>query len=269
MLIDAHTHIDMFDDAALPAALSEIAKRQIFTLSVTIDVAAYERAKQIAADNPLIVPLFGIHPWEAHRFAHDLDSLAPLLAETPMLGEIGLDFLLVKDKIRYPQQFAVFDYFLDTAVSQQKIVNIHGLGAETAVLERLEQFQPPTPIVHWYSGPLNLIDRYLAVGTYFTFGVELLHSEKIEQILAAIPPDRLLTETDNPGANQHFAQQPGTPALIQQVTAKMAHCRQLSPAELDAQLNQNFTRLVASSPALAEKWAKILATEVTERTEKK
>ena len=254
MLIDAHTHIDMFDDATLPTALAEIEQNQIFTLSVTIDVAAYQRAKQIAANNPLIVPLFGIHPWEAHRFAHDLDSLAPLLAESPMLGEIGLDFLLVKDKTLYPQQFEVFDYFLDTAVSQQKIINIHGLGAETAVLERLEQFQPPTPIVHWYSGPLNLIDRYLAVGTYFTFGVELLHSEKIEQILAAIPPDRLLTETDNPGANQHFAHQPGTPALIQQVTAKMARCRQISEVEVDAQLNQNFTRLIASSSALTQHW---------------
>ena len=254
MLIDAHTHIDMFDNTTLPTALAEIAEHQIFTLSVTIDVAAYERAKQIAAHNPLIVPLFGIHPWEAHRFARDLDSLAPLLAESPMLGEIGLDFLLVKDKSLYPKQFEVFDYFLDTAVSQQKIVNIHGLGAETAVLERLEQFQPPTPIVHWYSGPLNLLDRYLAVGTYFTFGVELLHSEKIEQILAAIPLDRLLTETDNPGANQHFAHQAGTPALIQQITAKMARCRNLSAAQLDAQLNQNFTKLIASSPELSHYW---------------
>ena len=103
----------------------------------------------------------------------------------------------------------------------------------------------------------------LAAGTYFTFGVELLYSEKIEQILAAIPLDRLLSETDNPGANKHFAQQPGTPALIQEVTAKMARCRQLSEAELDAQLNQNFTRLVASSPTLAEKWAKIQATTRT------
>jgi TatD DNase family protein len=248
----------MFDDIALPTALAEIAQHRIFTLSVTIDVAAYERAKQIAASSPLIVPLFGIHPWEAHRFADDLESLAPLLAESPMLGEIGLDFLLVKDKTLYPKQFEVFDYFLETAVTQQKIVNIHGLGAETAVLERLEQFQPPTPIVHWYSGPLNLIDRYLAVGTYFTFGVELLYSEKIEQILAAVPPDRLLTETDNPGANKHFAQQPGTPALIQQVTAKMARCRQLSAAELGAQLHQNFTQLLASSPALLERWTAIL-----------
>ncbi|MBK8901885.1 MAG: TatD family hydrolase [Anaerolineaceae bacterium] len=264
MLIDAHSHIDMFDNDALPAALAEIEQHQIFTLSVSIDVAAYERAKQIVTSSPLIVPLFGIHPWEAHRFAGDLGSLAPLLPESPMLGEIGLDFLLVKDKSLYPKQFEVFDYFLETAVTQQKIVNIHGLGAETAVLERLEQFRPPTPIVHWYSGPLNLMDRYLGVGTYFTFGVELLYSEKIEQILAAIPPDRLLTETDNPGANKHFAQQPGTPALIQQVTNKMARCRQLSAAELDAQLNQNFTLLVASSPALSQKWAEIQSRESTE-----
>lgn len=254
MLIDAHTHLDMFTDETLTAALIEIAQKKIFTLSVSIDVTSYQRAKQMAANNPLIVPLFGIHPWEAHRFADDLDHLAPLLAESPMLGEVGLDFLLLKDESLYPKQFNVFDYFLETAVTQQKIVNIHGLGAETAVLERLEQFQPPTPIVHWYSGPLTLIDRYLAVGTYFTFGVELLYSEKIEQILAAIPLNRLLTETDNPGANQHFAQQPGTPALIQKITAKMARCRQLSEAEMESVLNQNFARLIANSPNLAHRW---------------
>lgn len=257
MLIDAHTHIDMFNNATLPTALNEIEQHQIFTLSVSIDPAGYERAKAIAVNHPLIVPLFGIHPWEAHRFANKVDSLAPLLAESPMLGEIGLDFHFMKDKILYPKQFAVFDYFLDTAVSQQKIVNIHGLGAETAVLERLEQFQPPTPIVHWYAGPLTLIDRYLALGAYFTFGVELLYGEKIEKILAAIPQDRLLSETDNPGANQHFTQKPGTPDLIQQVVAKMASCLQMSEAEMKAILNQNFTRLIASSSELTKRWQAI------------
>ena len=217
-------------------------------------MASYKRAKTIAAANPLIVPLFGIHPWEAHRFANDLDSLIPFMAESPMLGEIGLDFYFMTDKSLYPQQFAVFDFFLETAVSQQKIVNIHAKGAETAVLERLEQFQPPTPIVHWYSGPLNLIERYLAIGTYFTFGVELLYSKHIEQILAAIPTERLLTETDNPGAYQHFAQKPGTPGLIQQVTVKIAYRCQFSDAEMETILNQNLTRLIASSRELTKRW---------------
>lgn len=254
MLIDAHTHLDMFDANTLPAALVEIEQQHIFTLSVSIDVASYERAKQIAANSPRIVPLFGIHPWEAHRFSDELESLAPLAAESPMLGEIGLDFYFMKDKSLYSKQFKVFDYFLDTAVSQQKIVNIHGLGAETAVLERLEQFQPPTPVVHWYAGPLHLIDRYLAVGAYFTFGVELLYGKKIENILAAIPEARLLTETDNPGANQHFAQHPGSPALIKHVLAKMARCRQRSEGEMESIVEQNFRRLIASSQSLRQAW---------------
>lgn len=87
----------MFDDAALPAALAEIEQHDFYPLRH--HRRGRIRAGQAStASNPLIVPLFGIHPWEAHRFAHDLDRLAPLLAESPMLGEIGLDFLLVKDK---------------------------------------------------------------------------------------------------------------------------------------------------------------------------
>ena len=160
----------------------------------------------------------------------------------------------MKDKSLYPKQFAVFDYFLETAVRQQKIVNIHAKGAETAVLDRLEQFQPPTPIVHWYSGPLNLIERYLAAGSYFSVGVALLYSKQTEQILAAIPLDRLLTETDNPGAYQHFAQEPGTPRLILQVIAKMAQCRQMTEAEMEAVITHNFTDLITSSNDLRRYW---------------
>ena len=94
MLIDAHTHLDMLGEALLPTALGEIAQHQIFTLSVSIDVDSYQHAKKVATGNPFIVPLFGIHPWEAHHFADDLASLDPFMAESPMLGEIGLDFYL-------------------------------------------------------------------------------------------------------------------------------------------------------------------------------
>lgn len=253
MLIDAHTHLDMFGEA-LPAALNEIKQQQIFTLSVSIDVDSYKRTKTIAAENPLIVPLFGIHPWEAHRFADNLDSLTPFMAESPMLGEIGLDFFFMTDKSLYPKQFAVFDAFLDTAVSQQKIVNIHAKGAETAVLERLEQFRPPNPIVHWYSGPIELIDRYLAVDTYFSIGVGLLYAKQIEQILTAIPANRLLSETDNPDAYQHFAHQPGSPSLIHAVVNKISQQKKLPSDELVALIGQNFERLLATAVPIAKQW---------------
>ncbi|MCA9999487.1 MAG: TatD family hydrolase [Anaerolineales bacterium] len=254
MLLDAHTHIDMYRDEQLPTILAEIARHQIFTLSVSIDVPAYQRAQQIAAQAPHIVPLFGIHPWEAHRYADKLPSLLPFMAKTPLFGEIGLDFHFFKEPTHQAQQRAVLDFFLDAAVAQQKIVNLHVLGAEKEVLTLLETFRPPTPIVHWYSGPRSLIDRYLAVGTYFSFGVEMLFSQRIERLLTAVPPQRLLTETDNPTAYSHFAHQPGTPNLLPQIVAKIAQVRQMTETEVVDLVADNFTRLIAPVASVAKKW---------------
>ncbi|MEZ4512655.1 MAG: TatD family hydrolase [Chloroflexota bacterium] len=259
MLLDAHTHLDMYpdDDGALTAVLAQLIQHRIFTLSVSIDVPSYQRARQIAADAPHIIPLFGIHPWEAHRYANDLPSLVPLMAETPLFGEIGLDFHFFKEPAHQTQQRAVLDFFLDAAVAQQKIVNLHVLGAEREVLTQLEAFRPPTPIVHWYSGPRSLIDRYLAVGTYFSFGVELLFSQRIERLLTAVPPHRLLTETDNPTAYSHFAHQPGTPDLLPQIIAKIAQVRQMTEAEVVELVADNFTRLIAPVASVAERWEEV------------
>lgn len=256
MLLDAHTHIDMYpdDDGSLTAVLAQLIQHRIFTLSVSIDVPSYQRARQIAAQAPTIIPLFGIHPWEAHRYADKLPSLAPLMAETPLFGEIGLDFHFFKEPAHQAQQRTVLDFFLDAAASQQKIVNLHVLGAENEVLAQLETFRPPTPIVHWYAGPRSLIERYLAAGAYFSFGVELLFSERIERLLTAVPPHRLLTETDNPTAYSHFAHQPGTPDLLPKIIAKIAQVRQMTEAEVVALVAENFGRLIAPVTAVSAQW---------------
>lgn len=63
-LVDAHVHLDAFGEA-WPAALAEIRAHRIVTLAVSMDVASWEVTKALAAGEPLLVPAFGIHPWEA------------------------------------------------------------------------------------------------------------------------------------------------------------------------------------------------------------
>ncbi len=46
------------------------------------------------------------------------------------------------------------------------------------------------------------VEEFLNTGAFFTVGVEVLLSTKIQQLASAIPIERLLTETDNPGGWQ-------------------------------------------------------------------
>ena len=147
----------------------------------------------------LVLPTFGVHPWVAAEYADRLEDLHTAIEQSPMLGEIGLDYFLVRDPSQYPAQRKVLEFFLASAAQHDKIVSLHTKGAEKDVIGLLTRYNVRRVIVHWYSGPLDVFRELVAMGMYFTIGVEVLYSEHIRTIAREVPLDRLLTETDNPG----------------------------------------------------------------------
>jgi TatD DNase family protein len=253
MLLDAHTHLDHYDGAVLDAALDEIATHRILSVAVTIDPPSYARALDIAARSPLVLPCFGIHPWEAHRYASDLDALQPPIDASPLLGEIGLDYVWDEDPAHYPAQRTVLAHFLRAAAAQDKIVNLHTKGAEHDVATMLDQFGVRRAIVHWYSGPRDAFDALVARGCWFTFGVETPHSPTIQLLAQLAPLERILTETDGPGALRWLTGEVGMPHHIRDVLQTLAHVRGLSVAELANVVAENWRRLIAGDTRL-EQW---------------
>ena len=246
MLIDAHAHLDHYDSGnERRAALNEIDRERILTIAVAMNPASYDATKRLARGYKTIVPCFGIHPWEAPKHSRHLDSLLPQIAETPLIGEIGLDKKFVKDIDLYPAQRRVFDFFLAAAKQHNKIVNIHSSGAEADVLAALESHGIERAIVHWYNGPMDVFEKLVARGCYFTFGVELKSSPAIQMLARACPQERLLTETDNPGGAKWLFGQPGQPRIIGSVVASLAEVRGTSPAEMVEIVRQNFLRLIS------------------------
>jgi TatD DNase family protein len=146
-LIDLHTHLDHYQ-TELPAALAEIAERPILTVSVAMDIASYQQTKMSAAHSPWVTPTFGIHPWRAYLYANHLADLDPWIAESPMLGEIGLDYVWDEKPAHYPLQRIVFAHFLAAARAQDKVVNLHTKGAEQEVLDMLRLYGVERAIVH-------------------------------------------------------------------------------------------------------------------------
>lgn len=246
MLIDAHTHLDHYREY-LDSALDEIERYGILSLSTAMDIPGYKKAREIGRRCPYVIPCFGIHPWNAPKYADRLDELAPHIQESPLLGEIGLDFHFVKETARYPRQEKVLHYFLRSAQDQKKCVNLHTKGAEREILDLLEEFRIPPFIVHWYSGPLELVEDYLRVGGFFTVGVAVLNSPHIERLVHHIPKERLLTETDNPGALQWQNRAMGMPSVLVQVIHKLTEIRKSSCEEVIHQVGMNFLNLIGSN----------------------
>lgn len=251
MRIDAHFHLDIYgEDAA--SVVAEIGEHRIFSISVALDPDGYAATKRLAADCPFVLPAFGVHPWMAPEHADQLDRLTALVAEAPMIGEIGLDHHFVKDPAAYPAQMRVFEFFLAAAREQGKVVNLHTKGAEHEIAEALRRFETQRSIVHWYSGPMDAFRDLADLGVYFTVGLEVLRSDAIREIARAIPPERLLTETDNPGAFRGPAGELMRPRALLDVLEELARVLGSSATAVETQVHENFLALVDGDQRLLQ-----------------
>jgi TatD DNase family protein len=253
MLIDAHVHLDKYGDL-LDQALKEIEGERIFTFATAMDLPSYRELQQIGRRSALVLPTFGIHPRRAPQYADGLSELSPYIETSPAIGEIGLDFHWVKNSSEYPAQLKVLEYFFAAAREQKKIVNLHTKGGERQILELLERYDVTRPIIHWYSGPLDVLRALVQFGAYFTIGVELRYSETIQAIAREIPDRLLLTETDNPGGLKWLKGVVGMPSEIQRVVNELARIRSSTPASISRMVHANFLELIRDDPWLQEAW---------------
>jgi len=251
MLVDAHTHLDSYE-TELESALREIDQYSIFTISNSVDLASYQRNLEIAGRCDLVLPTFGIHPWKAVEYVNRLEDLHQAINQSPMLGEIGLDYHWVEDTTQYPAQRKVFEFFLAAASQQQKIVNLHTKGAEGEVLHLLRHHGVQKAIIHWYSGPPEILRDMIEQGFYFTVGVEVLTSPQIQAIAGELPSEQLLTETDNPGGPQWLTGSPGMPVLIRDVVQKLAELKQTTSQVITDTVEANLVRLIRDDPWLSD-----------------
>jgi TatD DNase family protein len=150
----------------------------------------------------------------------------------------------VKNSSEYPAQLKVLEYFFAAAREQKKIVNLHTKGGERTILDLLERYDVARPIIHWYSGPLDILRALVQFGAYFTIGVEVLYSETIQAIAREIPDYLILTETDNPGGLKWLKGVVGMPSDLQKVVDELARIRSSTPASMSRIVHLNFLKLI-------------------------
>jgi len=251
MLIDAHAHLDRYEDK-LGSALKEITQHKIFTLSNSMDLPSYKQNLEIGRKCDLVLSTFGVHPWNAPEYADRLEDLKEAVEKTPIIGEIGLDYHSAEYAHQFSAQRKVFEFFLEKAKEQNKIVNLHTRGAEKEVLVLLKEYEIQKAIIHWYSGPLDILDKLVDEGAYFTIGVEVLDSEHIKGIAQRLPMDRLLTETDNPGGQMWVKGILGMPSVIKEVIQILAEVKNTTEQVIIQTVEANFVRLIRDDPGLSQ-----------------
>lgn len=184
----------------------------------------------------------GLHPLRAST-AGPLEEgqLVRLLGQADYVGEIGLDYSAQGRPSRDAQQ-RVFDRLLTSNEIRNKVVTVHSRGAETTVVRCLQEAKV-MGILHWFTGPTQLIDEALAAGLYFSVNARMLRTKKGRLIVSAIPTDRVLTESDGPYAG--FRGRDSRPADIPWLIGELAGFWNVHPEDAKSLVHSNLATLHA------------------------
>lgn len=228
MLIDSHCHLL---DERLNAE-EEIARMKEDGLLAVVengfDLDSSRRASELAQRHEGVYCAVGCHPEEAGGYkAEDEEEYLALCAlpKTVAVGEIGLDYYY--EIAPRDVQRKVFIAQLIWAHKAKKPVNLHirdAYGDAFAILSECRELLENGVLLHCYGGSREMAERFSEFDAYFAFGgVITFKNAKKDDIVRAVPKDRLLAETDCPYmAPVPFRGQVNRPAYVRYVVEKMA-----------------------------------------------
>lgn len=244
MLLDVHCHIDNYGCNHLDSALKEIEENSILSISNSMDYPSYKKNLEISKKCRLVLPIFGVHPWNAPYYEDKLESIKEYIEESFMLGEVGLDYHFIKDDHQHQAQQKVFEFFLNEAKRLNKIVIVHSKGAEDDVLRMLRHYDIERAIIHWYSGPIDTFSQLAKRNYHFTIGFMVNHSDFIKVMARRLPQDKILTETDNPGGEKWYSGEEGLPSAMNGIIREIALARKANEEEIVEMIWNNFINML-------------------------
>lgn len=253
-LIDTHCHLDLEPLAgSIDAVLARArAAGVVACVSLGTSVESSRAAVELARRRPMVRAAVGIHPDAAgsatESMIRAIDELAGDAAVVA-IGEIGLD--CYRDHAPLARQLRVLRQLIDVARRRDLPVAIHcrGEGAYEALLGHLDQEWRGAArgLIHCASGSVDFIRGALGLGFYVSFAgnVTFRNAHEVRELVAVVPDDRLLVETDAPFlAPEPLRGQRNEPAYVAHTAAYLARLRGMSSESFVELTTRNARRLL-------------------------
>jgi len=252
MLIDTHTHMNasQFDedrDEAIGRAVDAGVKRIV---NIGFDRETIPTCLALAEKYDFIYAAIGWHPVDAIDMQEgDLEWIESLTKHEKVvaIGEIGLDYYW--DKSPKEVQDRVFREQIRLAKKLKLPIIIHNRDAHHDVVQTLreENAAEVGGIMHCYSGSWETAKQCLDMNFYISFGgpISYKNARQPKEVLAQVPLDRLLIETDAPYLTPHpFRGKRNETSYVRYVAEAAAEIRGISVEELERVTGENAVRLL-------------------------
>ncbi len=203
MYFDTHAH---YDDEAFEADREEVIaslgeKGVSLVVNASSDIRSSRMSVSFAEKYPFIYAAVGIHPHDASSLTEaSLSEIRSLASRNKVvaIGEIGLDYFYNYSPREVQKE--AFRLQMQLAGELGLPVIVHDRDAHDDSMKIVRDFPQVRGVFHCYSGSLEMAKELIKLGWYlsFTGAVTFKNAKKAPDVVAYVPEDRLMIETDCP-----------------------------------------------------------------------
>lgn len=233
---DTHMHLDLFNYRE--KVIEDIEKNKSYTIAVTNLPILYEKYIKMYNDLKYIKFALGFHPELVYEYKDQLDIFFMNINNSKYIGEIGLDYRGKDLKDREYQKY-VFTKIIDKCNSLGgKVLTIHSRGAVNDVNRIIGKFNGSI-IMHWFTGSEIELKKGVDNGYYFSVNEKMI---KKKDLIAKIPINRILVETDAPFLNGN--RNIYSCSFINKLIRELSNIYRVSEDIMNNQLKNNFKNVL-------------------------
>jgi TatD DNase family protein len=246
-LVDFHCHLDLFPDPV--SAVRDAEEAGVYTLTVTTTPKAWPRNHELTHGTRHVRAALGLHPQLVAERSAEIAVWEKYLPQARYVGEVGLD--------AGPRHFRSLDLQkqIFTRVLQKcaeaggKILTVHSVRTATMALDLIESqlARKGQVVLHWFTGSKSEASRAVDLGCYFSINGAMLRNDRIRDLVAALPSDRLLTETDAPF--MQVDNRPTAPIDVKETVEALATLRNVALEDLAQNIRSNLRTLLRRAGA--------------------
>lgn len=248
-LVDSHSHfdVDAFDADRAAAVQRAAAAGVVSQIVPGIMAQTWSVLRDVCADNASLHAAYGLHPTflDHHRREH-LDELRGWIErESPCaVGECGLDNYV--ENPRLDEQRVYFEAQCELAREFDLPLIVHARRAFEDVILTLRRIGGLRGVVHSFAGSVEQARQLFDLGFCIGIGGPVTYdrANRIRRVVASMPLDFLLLETDSPDQpNATRRGERNEPAYMVEVLDCIAQLRGQSRETIAAQTTRNAERL--------------------------
>ena len=202
LIIDTHTHLSdpVFDADRMEVIKNSTKSGIIKIISVSETIEDAQRNIEFAKTYHELCPAAGLYP--SHLDFNQLEKMMSFIRENRSklcaIGEVGLDFWIIKDASEKEIQQKIFSQFIDLSLELDLPLNVHSRSAGRHAVSLLLEKGAQKVQLHAFDGKTSAALPAVEAGFFFSVPPSIVHSRQKQKLIKQLPLSCLLVETDSP-----------------------------------------------------------------------